>query len=77
MQCQRHSALQSLFQLGTNDEETSLGVIGAGCSVATEATAEISHLFGYSQVYYFAVYQYTHVALLFWRQHTVVMQCFT
>ena len=49
MQCRRREALQSLFQLGTATQK-SVGVIGAGCSNATEATAEISHLFGYSQV---------------------------
>ncbi len=48
-QCNRTQALKQLFQLGTG-EQKSVAVIDAGCSTATEATAEISHLFGYSQV---------------------------
>ena len=49
MQCHRTTALDSLFtQL--REEPTKIAAMGAGCSVATEATAEVSHYYNITQV---------------------------
>ena len=50
IQCQRTSALDALLPQIIHTP-TKIGVIGAGCSVATEPTGEISHYFNITQVY--------------------------
>ena len=54
-QCNRTTSIEALFKQvsrGPNDSDTpvKLAVLGAGCSVATEPTAEISHFFNLPQV---------------------------
>lgn len=48
-QCNRSMALKSLFQQ-LNSDHVKLGLVGSGCSVATEPTAEISQFFNIPQV---------------------------
>ena len=51
MQCQKTQALDAFFhQILSETQYQKLAVIGAGCSPATEATAEISHQFNITQV---------------------------
>ena len=51
LQCNRTEALDGLFtQLWTGPKK--LALLGAGCSVATEPTAEISHYYNIAQVDY-------------------------
>ena len=51
MQCSRTTALDVFFeQILSETEYQKLAVIGAGCSLATEPTAEISHQFNITQV---------------------------
>lgn len=49
MQCSREVALASYFTQMIQPP-TKLGVIGSGCSVSTEATAEIAGYFNLTQV---------------------------
>ena len=49
MQCDRGVALQS-FHTHIIQPPTKLGVIGSGCSVATEATAELAPFYNLTQV---------------------------
>ena len=49
MQCSRQVALSS-FYTQMFQPPTKLGVIGSGCSVATEATAEVAYYFNLTQV---------------------------
>ena len=52
LQCSRTTALDVFFeQILSETEYQKLAVIGAGCSLATEPTAEISHQFNITQVY--------------------------
>ncbi|CAI8012114.1 Gamma-aminobutyric acid type B receptor subunit 1 [Geodia barretti] len=48
-QCNRSMALESLFKQ-LSSEHVKLGLVGSGCSVATEPTAEISQFFNIPQV---------------------------
>ena len=49
IQCNRTVTLEGLFtQLNSSRQKVSL--IGSGCSLATEATAEISHYYNVPQV---------------------------
>lgn len=49
MQCNRTTALDALTtQL--LQPPTKIGIIGGGCSVATEPTAELSHYYNLTQV---------------------------
>ena len=51
LQCSRTTALDVFFeQILSETEYQKLAVIGAGCSLATEPTAEISHQFNITQV---------------------------
>ena len=50
MKCNRSVALESLFKEISNDP-IKLGLIGSGCSLATEPTAEITQFFNIPQVY--------------------------
>ena len=51
MQCQKTPALDAFFhQILAETQYQKLAVIGAGCSPATEPTAEISHQFNITQV---------------------------
>lgn len=49
IQCNRTVALDVFFDQIIS-EPTKLAVMGSGCSVATEPTAEISHYYNISQV---------------------------
>ncbi len=50
-QCQKTPALAAFFrQMLSETQHQKLAVIGAGCSPATEPTAEISHQFNITQV---------------------------
>ena len=49
MQCDETAGLGALFQQIVN-EPTKLAIIGSGCSVATEPTAEVSHFYNITQV---------------------------
>ena len=69
MQCHRTTALDSLFtQL--REGPTKIAVIGAGCSVATEATAEVSHYYNITQVY-----NYIHRLTIVCSQTAIVHGC--
>jgi len=48
-QCERTRALEVLHA-GLFEPPTKIAVMGAGCSVATEPTAEISHFYNMTQV---------------------------
>ena len=48
-QCNRTTALKELFTQVLH-EPVKLALIGSGCSVATEPTAEVSHYYNISQV---------------------------
>ena len=51
MQCDRTIALDALFQqLLSRDNISKLAVLGCGCSVATEPTAEVSHYYNVTHV---------------------------
>ena len=43
---------QVLSDPNDQDDPIKIGVLGAGCSIATEATAEISHFYNLAQVSY-------------------------
>jgi len=43
MQCERTPAIDQFFIQFSSNETTKIAAIGAGCGVATEAVAEISH----------------------------------
>ena len=51
MQCDETTALQVLFQQVLSETEyQKVAVVGAGCSQATDITAQISHQFNLLQV---------------------------
>ena len=50
MQCNHSVALKSFFHQVVWNEPVKLALIGAGCSVATEPTADISHFYNITQV---------------------------
>ena len=51
VQCKRSVALDALFnQLLSKDNISKAAVIGCGCSVATEPTAEVSHYYNITHV---------------------------
>lgn len=51
LQCNRTIALDALFkQLLSEDNISKAAVLGCGCSVATEPTAEVSHYFNVTHV---------------------------
>jgi gamma-aminobutyric acid type B receptor len=51
LQCKRSVALDALFkQLLAKDNISKAAVIGCGCSVATEPTAEVSHYYNITHV---------------------------
>ena len=50
MQCDKKAALDGLFTQLFQPPQEKVALIGSGCSVATEATAEISHYFNITQV---------------------------
>ena len=43
IQCERTPAIDQFFRQFSSNETTKIAAIGAGCGVATEAVAEISH----------------------------------
>jgi len=49
VQCEHTTALDALHD-GVLHPPTKIAVVGAGCSVATEPTAEISHYYNLIQV---------------------------
>ena len=49
LQCERTTALNALYA-GLLEPPIKIAVVGAGCSVATEPTAEISHYYNLTQV---------------------------
>ena len=49
LQCNRTESLNALYSLILH-EPKKLAVIGSGCSVATEPTAEVSHYYNITQV---------------------------
>ena len=56
MQCHRPQAIRALFSQVPFTEPKRIALIGGGCSVASESTAEISHHFNLLQVYIYYVY---------------------
>ena len=51
LQCVRTIALDALFnQLLAEDGISKVAVLGCGCSLATEPTAEVSHYYNVTQV---------------------------
>lgn len=50
MQCNHSVALKSFFHQVVWNEPVKLALIGSGCSVATEPTADISHFYNITQV---------------------------
>ena len=48
--CNRTAALDSLFSRILDSSQQIIALIGAECSVATEATAEVSHYYNITQV---------------------------
>lgn len=50
MQCQRGYGVKQLFSFLTDENNPPIMLIGGGCSVATEATAEASHYWNLNQV---------------------------
>ena len=51
LQCDRTIALDALFkQLLSEDNISKLAVVGCGCSVATEPTAEVSHYYNVTHI---------------------------
>ena len=51
MQCDETTALQVLLQQVLSEtENTKVAVVGAGCSQATDITAQVSHQFNLLQV---------------------------
>lgn len=49
VQCERTTSLEALHA-GLFEPPTKIAVVGSGCSVATEATAEVSHFYNITQV---------------------------
>ena len=49
-QCNRTAALDGLFKQLFQPPQEKVALIGSGCSVATEATAEISHYYNITHV---------------------------
>lgn len=50
MQCNHSVALRSFFHQVVWNGPVKLALIGSGCSVATEPTADISHFYNITQV---------------------------
>ena len=50
IQCNRTAALDGLFKQLFQSPQEKVALIGSGCSVATEATAEISHYYNITHV---------------------------
>ena len=50
IQCHRPQAIHALFNQVPFTEPKRIALIGGGCSVASESTAEISHHFNLMQV---------------------------
>ena len=50
MQCYRPQAIRALFNQVPFTEPKRVALIGGGCSIASESTAEISHHFNLMQV---------------------------
>ena len=51
LQCHRAHAIRALFQQLPYSEPKRIALIGGGCSVASESTAEISQHFNMLQVW--------------------------
>ena len=75
LQCHRPHAIRAFFKQVPYSEPRRIALIGAGCSVASEATAEISHNFNLIQVISY-LYRYTSglkwLSLRLMRVHLVV-----
>ena len=54
LQCDREIALSSYFHQ-INNLPIKVGWVGSGCSVATEPTAELTHLHNITQVHLFSI----------------------
>ena len=52
--CDHSVALQSFFHRVVWEEPVKYALIGGGCSVATEPTADISHFYNITQVRYYS-----------------------
>ena len=50
LQCVRSFSQDTLFKQLEEKERTKIAIIGSGCSLATEPSAEISHFFNIPQV---------------------------
>lgn len=50
IQCHRPQAIRALFDQVPFTEPKRIALIGGGCSIASESTAEISHHFNLMQV---------------------------
>ena len=50
LQCDRTTALDVLFRQLLAEDVPRVGVVGCGCSVATEPTAEVSHYYNVTHV---------------------------
>ena len=50
IECNRTAALDALFRQMFDSSHSFVALIESGCSVATEATAEVSHYYNITQV---------------------------
>ena len=75
-QCNHNVALDALFKQIISPVHK-VGIMGSGCSVATEPTAEISHYYNITQVMSnFFVYKILSIFVIFFFKHVDIMCIF-